>query len=168
MRTDPFSLSTTAAAPVRLFTPSREGFSLVELMVAAAILIIVFISWLKICNFQAVRKESMRRLAIEKASGYLDYMIEPADSSVGAYTVIFTNGAYRNQSVAAPEMVYPIFDHEQCSIGYHLEITSSITNHLAHRKWPSANWALIKLYDRHGVTTNEAGRPFSVMSVFVE
>jgi type II secretory pathway pseudopilin PulG len=148
-----------------------EGFSLVELLVASLIIMIIFISWLRIANFQAVRKESLRRLAIEKAAGYLDVMAERREN-IGVYRIVFTNNSY---AVLAPvpgnAYVQPLFKNIVGSPGYVLKVmpTSAITNILPHGGWPPAGrWAIIRLYDAYEVLESEAGRAFSTMSIFVD
>ncbi len=164
------------------------GFSLVELLVASVIIVIIFIAWLRIANFQAVRKESLRRLAIEKAAGYLDVMTVERPGSLGQYRIAFTNDAYVADALDPAEagITQHLFEVEVVetingntvtnrvpklgSPGYVLRVmtTAAITDILAHDDWPPGNWALIQLYDEHGVTTNDAGRVFSTMSVFLE
>jgi hypothetical protein len=136
------------------------GFSLIELMVGTLLIVIVFISWLRICNFQAIRKESLRLAGIEKAAGYLDFMAEQTEGP-GYYRIDFTNQAY--QAGSTDSTVKPLFDATDL-IGYTLWVESRV----ASGGWPNANWAVISLYDEHGVATNDAGRPFSTMSVFMQ
>lgn len=153
----------TAPAP-----RGRAGFSLVELLVASMIIVIIFIAWLRIANFQAVRKESLRRLAIEKAAGYLDVMAELRPGE-GTYQIVFDpTNSYTTTS--AQNEVVPLFEDQPGSPGYVLRVmpTDEITDILAHDGWPDGRWAIIQLYDEHGVPTNEAGRVFSTMSVYLQ
>jgi prepilin-type N-terminal cleavage/methylation domain-containing protein len=142
-----------------------SGFSLVELLVATVIIVIVFISWLRISNFQAIRKESLRRAAIEKAAGYLDYMVDQGGTTAGeAYTISFS-GTYSVGPPSDPSdasyRIPPLFE-ESDPIGYVLRVVQDYQVN-----WPG-RWAVIQLYDEHGVSVSDAGRPFSTMSVFMQ
>lgn len=144
----------------------RSGFSLVELMVSTLLFTIIFIGWLTISNFQAIRRESLRRLAIETASGYLDVMAKVTGPSIGFYTLNPTNLVV--SSTSPPPTVEPLFGSSE-PIGYTLEVvqTSSLPPDIQHEGWPDTHWAVIRLYDRHSVPTNEAGRAFNTMSIFM-
>ncbi len=145
----------------------QAGASLVELMVATLLAVIIFVGWLKIANFQAIRKESLRRVAIEKAAGYLDIMAR-AGQGDGTYRIEWSTNLleYVLSPVAAD--VQPMFDGDGL-VGYVLRVTSQTNNIPAHSgKWNTNKvWAVIDLYDKNGVSTSEAGRPFSTMSVFM-
>jgi prepilin-type N-terminal cleavage/methylation domain-containing protein len=151
-----------------------SGFSLVELLVATVIIVIVFISWLRISNFQAIRKESLRRAAIEKAAGYLDYMVDQGGTTAGkAYTISFS-GTYSVGPPSDPSdasyRIPPLFE-ESDPIGYVLRVVQDWphqANWPVGHGWPNSRWAVIQLYDEHGVSVSDAGRPFSTMSVFMQ
>jgi hypothetical protein len=144
----------------------QKGFSLVELLVGSLIAIIVFVGWLHISNFQAIRKESLRRMGIEKASGYLEVMVERSLTAGQHYSVIWTNNAYA--VVECDDQVQPLFESSQ-PIGYCLKATTSVTDEVNHTgDWTAGKWVVISLYDMSGVAESEAGRPFSKMSLKVE
>lgn len=144
---------------------------MVEVLVASLLIVIIFIGWLQIANFQAIRKESLRRLALEKAAGYLDVMTDSRPGE-GQYEIKFTNDAYQvtTASSALPLPLFTNANEVSSSPGYVLRVmdTPDITNILPHQGWPSGGrWALIELYDQHSVPTNEAGRVFSRLSVYL-
>ncbi len=140
----------------------RAGFSLVEILVATVILVIIFTGWLRIANFQAIRKESLRRAAIEKAAGYLDVMVgSPSLSDKRYYRINWTNSNFKVDE-AEDEHVYELFNNDLL-IGYTLQVLLNYQE-----DWPAGSkWAVIKLYDRNGIPETEAGRPFSTMSVLI-
>ena len=160
-------------------TPSEKrrgtaGSSLIELLVATLVLVIAFVGWLRISNFQAIRKESLRRAAIEKAAGFLDIMAK-SGSPANFYRIDFTNGDYLVQASPTNGYIFPVFEEvnypANTPIGYVLEVKwRAATN-----GWPNGRWAVVSLYDRHGITTNELTYgansnpilPFSSMSIFM-
>lgn len=146
----------------KMIRAATGGFSLIELMVSTLILVIIFVGWIKICGFQAIRKESLRREGAEKAAGFLDVMVA-SDVSEGFYRIAFTTNQSYEISSSPARMVQPLFG-ESDPVGYVLEVERRLASH----NWPEADWAIARLYDEHGVETNVAGRPFSVMSVYVE
>jgi type II secretory pathway pseudopilin PulG len=167
------------ASPLR-----AAGFSLVELLVATLLLVIIFIGWLNICNFQAIRKESLRRLAVEKAAGYLDIMAS-SGKTVDFYEISFDGSQYHidkknnnAQEGGTPIWPRPMFDPVE-PIGYVLEVINNYTNqpHGEPPGWPNGSrWAVIRLYDQHGtglknpdyIETNTGEKPFSTMSIFMK
>ncbi len=157
----------------RKVTAQKTGASLIELMLGTLVAVIIFISWLRIANFQAVRKESLRRLAIEKAAGYLDIMAreDRPPSASRCYEITWDPASltYRVESKSAGHDVQPLFD-AGTPIGYVLRVSNRISDLPRHEgDWlTNKYWAVIDLYDRHGVSTNDVGRPFSTMSVYVE
>ncbi len=161
---------------LRSAVSSLGGFSLVELLVTTLIVIIVFAAWVRISNFQAIRTESLRRAAIEKATGYLDFMAD-GPSIVGAYSLAWdTNDSSYDLSGPSdpsdPSYRIPALFEESDPIGYVLRVVENWplrANWPGDHGWsPNAKWAVIQLYDEHGVSTNAAGRPFSTMSVFMQ
>jgi prepilin-type N-terminal cleavage/methylation domain-containing protein len=151
--------------------PARRGFSLVELLIATLLIVIIFLGWLQIANFQAIRKESLRRLALEKAAGYLDVMSQLRPGA-GQYRINFDGDTYMAvvEQSALPLPLFTNANESSSSPGYVLRVmpTSQITSILPHQDWPPAGrWALIELYDQHSLPTNESGRVFSRLSVFL-
>lgn len=145
-----------------------SGFSLVELLVAVLVLVIIFIGWLRICNFQAIRKESLRRTAIEKGEGYLDF-VAMRNLAPTSYSIGFSGGAYTADTTNST--IQPLFAtnstiDEVYPLGYIMEVKRCPETN----GWPSGKWAVISLYDQHGVTTNDSAvdPPFSKMSIFME
>jgi len=152
----------------------RSGFSLVELMVSTLVIVIIFVGWLKIANFQAIRKESLRRAAIETAAGYLDVMVELGGLPNKTYRIewIEESSAFEQEPLNGQDrdQVQPMYG-ESDPIGYHIKVTPSVAAGLAHDgAWieGGGRWAVIRLYDKHGVSTNDAGRAFSTMSVKIQ
>ncbi|MDD5706169.1 MAG: type II secretion system protein [Kiritimatiellae bacterium] len=164
---------------------TRCGSTLVELLVSMLILVIVFIGWLNICNFQAIRKESLRRLAVEKAAGYLDIMAS-SGKSVDFWEISFDGGQYKivkknnnAQEDGTPVWPRPMFDSSE-PIGYVLEVINNYPGQphgSASGQWPNgSSWAVIRLYDQHGtglknpdfVETTTGEKPFSTMSIFMQ
>jgi type II secretory pathway pseudopilin PulG len=140
---------------------NRSGFSLIELLVATLLMIIIFIGWLSISNFQAIRKESLRRLALETASGYLDGMVTNTPVSGEYYSINPTNYLPTALGTGAGT-VLPLFADSD-PVGYTLQV---IPNYQTNGGWSaSAYWAVINLYDKHGVAPTNA---FSTMSVFMK
>jgi hypothetical protein len=158
---------------------ARRGFSLVELLVATILLIIIFIGWLQIANFQAIRKESLRRLALEKAAGYLDVMSELRPGA-GQYRIDFRDNTYNMAEVEPFALPLPLFTNaseSSSSPGYVLRVVRnqdiSDETEIAHLGWTNniervfggelqTYWAIIELYNE----THQLDRPFSRMSVF--
>jgi len=146
---------------------ASDGFSLIEIMVATVVMVIIFIGWLRIANFQAVRKESLRRAAIEKAAGYLDFIFDvPSLLPNQYYRVSWTNGQYEaTHLTSGKELVQPLFEEFE-AMGYTLQILEDYQTGWSPS--PGLNrWAVIRLYDQHDVLMDNAGRPFSTMSIFL-
>lgn len=159
---------------------SRSGFSLVELLVTTLVLAIIFIGWLQICNFQAVRKEALRRLAVEKAAGYLDYMAgSGATVNMGHFfRVDFQNDSYSHPHTGKNDNCWPwpMFDANE-PIGYTIDILKpahiGFPGHTGDwAEGPSHNWAVLRLYDRHScgmAKIDELGeKPFKTMSILLQ
>jgi hypothetical protein len=140
----------------------RSAFSLVELLVAVIVLVIVFVGWLRLCNFQAIRKESLRREAIEKAEGYLDFIAKSGAGQGAFYRIEFTD---EYEFETADDTIQPLFG-EYNPVGYLLEVERRTQGD----GWPGANWAVLRLYDQHSVSTisESVDAPFSKMSIFME
>lgn len=158
--------------------------SLVELLVSILVIVIIFISWLRISNFQAIRKESLRREAIECAAGYLDFMsLKGYLASSGSrkfYRISFNDvtKVYSATEVTdnTTPMPYPLFGEDE-PIGYVLDLVRNTGQYaLGHSgAWPAnGSWAVIRLYDRHSHAGGKDGlaaledQPFSTMSVLVK
>ena len=170
----PSPVRKSAGAPFPTGWRASAGFSLIELLVATLLIMIVFVAWMRVSNFQAIRKESFRRAAIEKAAGYLDVMA-PSGKASGFYKIVYSGGNYLVQTNPASGYLLPIFGEadypSSCPVGYVLWVESRP----ATNGWPSGRWAVVSLYDKYGMTTNEITyggasslvRPFSSLSVFM-
>jgi prepilin-type N-terminal cleavage/methylation domain-containing protein len=151
---------------------SRKGFTLVELMVAALLIVIIFVAWLRIANFQAIRKESLRRVAIEKAMGYLDYIAGDSQlvtAGTAGYCRVRDGAVYSKEWYPGLNDPYvePLFRADE-SIGYLLTVATRVQAGLEHENWPdNGYWAVIALYDKHGVHASEAGRVFFKLSSYM-
>ena len=160
-----------------------SGTTLVELMVATLIGVIVFTSWLSICNPKPVVRESYRRLAVEQATGYLDMMAgglrakkpngqDDIITDEKSYEVKFTNGVYslhkRAPSSDNKKNVWPVFPGESgVPVGYTLCVEKK--NLGAESGWPNDSyWAVARLYDAVDVPEGDAGRPFCELKVFLK
>lgn len=141
----------------------RSGVTLVELLVATLIGIIIFTSWLEICNPKPVRKESYRRLAVEQAAGYLDLML----GSVSSYSEKFykVDDDRTPPTEASSHITLPVFpSNPDAVIGYTLstEMRSGLVG------WPNNGyWAVVRLYDRQDVLDSEAGKPFFTLRAYI-
>ncbi|NCC58868.1 MAG: prepilin-type N-terminal cleavage/methylation domain-containing protein, partial [Synergistales bacterium] len=113
---------------------AQAGFSLVELLVAMLLIVIIFTAWFRIGNFQTIRKESLRRVALEKAAGYLDIMAGCSSNS-GAYRIVFNN-AYEVQEASG--LVQPMGSPLD-PVGYVLRVEERA----ATNGWPASTWATI-------------------------
>ncbi len=141
-------------------------------MVATLLGIIVFVGWVKICNFQAIRKESLRREALERAAGMLDYMTTTNPPPAGAvpftkyYTFTFTNNSYVIVEIVTNGMPIPQpMMTETNPIGYRLSCFRD-ANWNTIGNWPlNSRWAKIELFDRHSAV--DPGRSFSTLSVLL-
>ena len=158
------------------------GFSLVELLVATMLLAIIFVGWLTICNFQPIRKEALRRLAIEQAAGYLDFLAA-SDAGVNPghlYRVSFEHGVYSYDSLPKTSECWPwpMF-YSKDPIGYTIDVVKPThegfpghTGDWATSAGHAFNWAVIRLYDRHScglALLDERGEnPFSTMSILMQ
>lgn len=167
-----------------LLRSSRSvGFSLVELLVATMLLTIVFVGWLTICNFQPIRKEALRRLAVEQAAGYLDFLAASGASVKSGYfyRVSFEHGVYSYDS-STPDTSgcwpWPMFDSKD-SIGYTIDVVKphdtgfpGHTGAWVEEGGHSFNWAVIRLYDRHScglaLLAAREEKPFSTMSILMQ
>lgn len=114
----------------------RSGVSLVEVMVSVLLLFIIFCGWFRMNNIQAVRKESYRYEAVERAAGMLDAL------SAGAF--IETSGV----------LVQDGDGHE--IIRYKIDTVGG--------KWfgTSSKWYEILLYDDMGGVD---GNPFTSLRI---
>jgi len=143
------------------------------------LLVIVFASWVNISNFQNVRKESLRRAALEKAAGMLDFVsrvdVNPSPvrhgvPSEGFYRVYFDGGAGTGtyELEAAGSIPLAMF-REKDPIGYTLEVKErSPPDDFAKAGWPAnRSWAEIGLYDQHGVRSGPQNRPFCRLAVYL-
>lgn len=163
--------------------PACSGTTLVELMVATLIGIIVFTSWLTICNPKPVVRESYRRLAVEQATGYLDMMAgglrakkpngqDDIITDEKSYEVKFTNGVYslhkRAPSSDNKKNVWPVFpDESDTPVGYTLCVEMKELG--AESGWPNASyWAVVRLYDNVDVSQDDAGNPFFELAAFLK
>lgn len=136
-----------------------------ELLVATLIGIIIFTSWLEICNPKPVRKESFRRLAVEQAAGYLDLMLGKAPPSLidkKYYKISVSGDAYTDSPSSKTLPVFP--SNPDAVIGYTLstEERSGLVG------WPNKGyWAVVRLYDRQDVLDSEAGKAFFTLSAYI-
>ncbi len=142
----------------------KSGVTLVELLVATLIGIIIFVSWLEICNPKPIRKESFRRLAVEQAAGYLDLMLGKVTSPVsGNYSV--SGDTYTKLSGSSASNLLPVFPgNPDAVVGY----TLSIKTLPASGGWPAnGSWIVVELYDKQDVLVSEAGKPFFTLSAYI-
>jgi hypothetical protein len=144
---------------------SRAGFSLIELVATILLLIIVFSAWVNISNFQAVRKESLRRAALEEAAGMLDF-VSREKLTPGYHRVYFdeVGQVYEHEKTSGGGVPNPCIHamfEESDPIGYILRVEKRTVG-----GWPAnEEWAEIQLYDQHGVA--DPGRPFSRLAVYM-
>lgn len=136
---------------------AQAGFSLVELLVAMLLIVIIFTAWFRIGNFQTIRKESLRRVALEKAAGYLDIMAGCSSNS-GAYRIVFEANDYEVQEASG--LVQPMGSPLD-PVGYVLRVEERA----ATNGWPASRWATIRLYDEHGISPTNTS--FSQLSVYM-
>ena len=153
----------------------RSGTTLVELMVATLIGVIVFTSWLSICNPKPVVRESYRRLAVEQAAGFLDLIVgsppHPLENEK-SYQVEINGGVYslgkKTSSSGKKNLVYPVFPAQpDVPVGYTLCVEKK--NLGAASGWPNDSyWAVARLYDAVDVCEGDAGMPFCELKVFLK
>lgn len=150
----------------------RSGLTLVELMVATLVGIIVFTSWLSICNPKPVVRESYRRLAVEQAAGYLDRMVgeppQPLENNK-FYKVSFNGSSTSLDKLSGPDadVVQAVFGDEgrSVSVGY----TLCVEQRSPSGGWPdNSYWAVVRLYDIAGVSKDDAGSPFYELASFLK
>lgn len=150
--------------PGPAFRPSGRsataGFTLVELLVATLLSVIVFTGWIRISNFQAIRKEALRRVALENAAGYLDFMAATS-ATVNTYSVEFNTNSFAYGATPTSE-VQPMFSDKH-PIGYWVRVFQQ-TNAAS---W-TGRWAVVELYDRHHFVPTTNDRPFSALSIFLQ
>ena len=148
-------------------------------MVATLIGVIVFTSWLSICNPKPVVRESYRRLAVEQAAGYLDMMaggLRDKTSEIivdeKSYQVELAGGVYslhkQASSSAMKRIVCPVFpDKSDVPVGYTLCVEKKKLG--AESGWPNDSyWAVVRLYDAVDVCEGDAGMPFCELKVFLK
>lgn len=148
-----------------------SGTTLVELMVATLIGIIVFTSWLSICNPKPVVRESYRRLAVEHAAGYLDLMVGAPPHPIENkkyYKVVSSGGAISLSKLSGQDekAVQSVFGADGLvSVGYTLKTEQRSPS----GGWPDNSfWAVVRLYDNVDVSQDDAGNPFFELAAFLK
>lgn len=154
---------------------ARSGLTLVELLVALVISCIVFSAWMNICNIQAVRKESLRFEAVERAAGILDmvnldkFLNKSPKQGYYSLPVPFdlNTGKLNLLSGADQNWVWPLFmnqDPARFPIGYRIRVDISGETG---DDWEDGVWVFVELYDRHSAMDVEAGSSFCILKVLV-
>lgn len=152
----------------------QDGFTFVELMVAMLISLIVFSCWIRICNIQGVRKESLRREAVERAAGILDMCdkdkFSDYDEFSGTYKVSapfkFEAPLKQLENDDDKNTIWPLFqDAARNPIGYRLVVASLGDG--SGNGWDDGTWAFLDLYNIHSVRKNMAGKPFCSFRMLV-
>lgn len=147
--------------PSRRADMNRRGFTLIEIMVSALLIVIIFSAWFKISNFQAIRKESLRREAVERAAGYLDVMTR-GSYMPGYYRVDpVTAGVL---SVGSGDEIQALFDSAG-PVGYVLQVHNFHAG-LGSNWPPSSVWATVQLFNQHGISANTV-RPYYELSLCI-
>lgn len=164
--------------PGRLRNASRRGVTLVELMISMLILAIVCISWLQIIGIQSARKEARRREAVERLAGMMDAFMycnkSTASFSEKAYSVDVEEDQLSFKEEGNKTLVHPIYEEldkngsRVSPVGYRLYVVkkNNLNNAVSFGdSWGSCKWLVGELYDCHGCSTDEAGKPFFVLPV---
>ena len=154
----------------------RTGATLVELIVCLILLAILFTGWVRINNVQALRKESLRYAAVEKAAGIMDAIdaedVQPYASKVTQKSVefqILPDGSIESASLwkNGSRIIRPFFN-EDFPIGYqcHTEIVEdSNPAELGNQdvRFGKTIWLVVDLFDVHG-DLNEHGETLELPS----
>ena len=130
---------------------TRSGVSLVEMMVSVLLLFIVFCSWAAMNNIQAVRKESLRYAAVEKAAGMLDAMVEKQSFEGGklfrgaCYKVTEEGKFQRTVMDGKPgsETLYPLWPDDPSAPIYYKIVLTNVSGTSA---WTNGTWGVVSLY----------------------
>ena len=164
--------------PGRLRNASRRGVTLVELMISMLILAIVCILWLQIIGIQSARKEARRREAVERLAGMMDAFMycnkSKTSFSEKEYSIAAGTNTLEFPVSSNKNYVYPIYEEldkngsRVSPIGYRLYVVEKGNLDEAVSfgdSWGKCKWLVGELYDCHGCSTDEAGKPFFVLPV---
>ena len=151
---------------------SRSGVSLVELMVSILLLMIAFLGWMRMNNIQAVRKESLRYAAVEKAAGLLDAMMSQEKveglTKSEKYNYQWTEGGLVK---IKPNVIAPLWrDGEGATDdvpGYRIVLEDrSGASSSRSTFWNRGVWARMELFDSCRSGGNNP--PFACLRVFLK
>ena len=145
----------------------RSGQSLVEVLVSILLLFIVFCSWAAMNNIQAVRKESFRYAAVEKAAGILDAMTALSDEQEA-----FPDTWYRlDEKTGFPKEwtgknipengVFELWPGQNVPIGCSIFVSQKA----GPSAWTNGVWCTVSLYD---TTDGTARRPYASLKALLE
>ena len=150
----------------------RSGETLVEVMVSILLLFIIFCSWAAMNNVQAVRKESFRYAAVEKAAGILDAMVAKDSFSDGKARPGFCyrlddNGKLcrtgRTSDKTATE-IHPLWpENGDSTVGYRIFAEQESGD----SGWTNGTWGVVSLYSSLSRPSTEQ-RPFAEFRMLLE
>lgn len=155
-----------------------SGATLVEVMVSVLLLFIIFCSWAAMNNVQAVRKESFRYAAVEKAAGMLDAMdrdsgtvvkigkIEKVTSLTKDRSYRFSDGQWLIVS-DEDELTRLFPESDDVEIGYRVRTKTPEDIAGGDSSWRSGMWAEVELYDDWRRKASKQ-TPFSRFRMFVK
>ena len=150
---------------------SRSGVTLVELMVSVLLLLIVFLGWARMNNIQAVRRESIRYAAVEKAAGFLDACDPKTSSSLDpAFSYSWKNG--RLEILSGRSLAPLVWEGDTTGregapvLGYRIRFSDSVPGCLPDNYfWETGPWAVAEVYDNW--QAGAVGNPLVTLRVFL-
>ena len=147
----------------KLKRDARSGVTLVELLVSVLLLTIIFCGWMAMNNIQAVRKESFRYEAVEKAEGLLDsitvlYWSDPDNWYDSALVVNQASGHLEPVRPGKSDL-FPLWPDSENPIG--------CTIHIQELDDFGGVWAKVALYDSY-IKSPSLQSPFATLRLLLE